>query len=100
MKKFLVDFITRLTSRKFLLTLSAGILLVAEQKYDQLILLISAYLAVEGGGDAAARYGAAKAKVEEIKLEDTKVKFEALEDPDLIDKTTLLPGLSADDIPM
>lgn len=56
MKKFLADLIKRLTSRKFLLAVGGSLTLIANQQWQELTLLIGAYIAAEGGADVVERY--------------------------------------------
>lgn len=63
------DFIKRLSSRKFLLTVAAGITFYANQQYAELAATIITYLFAEGSSDVVASYAQNKyaipAKVEQ-----------------------------------
>ena len=60
------DFFMRLTSRKFLLTLAAALILVANERWAELVVLISGYMGIEGIGDAADRVAQQKTKQVEL----------------------------------
>lgn len=92
MKKFLADFIKRLTSRKFLLTLGTALILVANQQWTELVILVSGYVGVEGLGDATQRFAAEKTKQTENVLKDTLVQYDAIGDPSDVNRDVLVPG--------
>lgn len=92
MKKFLSDLIKRLTSRKFLLTLGTALILVANQQWTELVILVSGYVGVEGLGDATQRFAAEKTKQTENVLKDTLVQYDALGDPSDVNRDVLVPG--------
>lgn len=75
------DFFMRLTSRKFLLTLAAALILVANERWGELVFLISGYMGIEGIGDAAGRVAAQK--TEQVKLiqatEQQRSRIESLD---------------------
>lgn len=96
MKKFLANLIQRLTSRKFLLTVGTALILIANQQYNELVLLITAYIGAEGIGDAAQRYQAEKTKQSENILQDTKLQFGELASPE-VDRGNIVTG---ENIPM
>lgn len=54
------DLLKRLTSRKFLLALSAALALAANKQYTELMGVVIAYIGAEGGSDIATRYAAQK----------------------------------------
>lgn len=54
------DFIKRLTSRKFLLTVAAALTLYANKQYTELAAVVLGYIGVEGYGDAQARVATEK----------------------------------------
>lgn len=58
--KLIKDFIARLTSRKFLLTVGTCLTLYSQKMYHELALVVLGYLGVEGFGDAASRYAVQK----------------------------------------
>jgi len=62
------DIFMRLTSRKFLLTLGAGLILIANEQWTELVILISGYMGIEGVGDAAERVASQKTKQAELKI--------------------------------
>lgn len=98
MKKFLADLIGRLTSRKFLITLGTALILVANQQWNELVLLVSAYLASEGAGDVVERFQTQKTKQAEANLEDTKVQFGVIDgNATAVDRSEIVSG---NDIPM
>lgn len=93
MKTFLANLIRRMTSRKFLLTVSAALVLVANQQWPELAALILGYISVEGLGDATERFQAQKVKQAETNLEDTKIQFGVLgADPNAVDRGDIVPG--------
>ena len=91
---FLSGLIKRLTSRKFLLTLSAALVLVANQQWTELVALVSVYVGSEGLGDAAERYKAQDVKKADVLLENTKVELGQFSDfaPATADTNTFVPG--------
>lgn len=96
MQKFLADFIKRLTSRKFLLTVASCLVLYANGQYDQITWVVLAYLGVEGAGDAAERYTTPKQKAADAELQSTKLQIlgaDALPDTG-VDKNIFVPGAS------
>lgn len=96
MQRFLADLIKRLTSRKFMLTVGTALILIANQQYNELVLLIAGYLGVEGLGDAAERYTTPKANAAKHELEATKLQIlgaDALPETG-VDKNSLVPGAS------
>lgn len=93
MSKFLADLIKRLTSRKFLLTVAAALIFIANKQYDQLMVVVAGYLGVEGLGDAAERYTTPKALAAQASLKETALTFGALDSPDAgVDRNTFVPG--------
>lgn len=98
MKKFLANLIARLTSRKFLITVGSGLILVANQQWNELVILVSAYIAAEGAGDAVQRFQTEKTKQAEAVLEDTKVQFGVIDgSATAIDRSQMVAG---NDVPM
>jgi hypothetical protein len=94
MKSFMKDLIERLTSRKFLLTVSTALVLIANKQWDMLVLMVGGYVGVEGIGDAAARYAQPKAAAAQADLESTKIQLlgtDALPDTG-VDKSQLVAG--------
>lgn len=92
------DIFLRLTSRKFLLTLAAALILVANERWGELVLLISGYMGIEGVGDAAERVATQKTKqaqlsvdAENAKLQANKVSYSNPMPAD-IDMSTVVPG--------
>lgn len=101
MKKFLADLIQRLTSRKFLLAVSAAALLAANKQWNELVGVVIAYIGAEGIGDAAQRFSEPKAQAAQANLDETKLQIlgaEALPDTG-VDRSTLVPG-NGSDVPM
>lgn len=96
MKKFLADFISRLTSRKFLLTLGTSFTLAANDQWTALVAALTAYLASEGGADVVGRLQSGKQKVAEIQQSISKIENGIDEG---LDKSTVVPGVPSD-IPM
>lgn len=58
MQKAIRDLYYKFTSRKFLLTLAAALVLYANKQWTELVLLISGYMGIEGVADAVERYRA------------------------------------------
>lgn len=50
------DFIKRLSSRKFLLTVAAALTFYANKQYTELAVTVITYLAAEGGSDIVGSY--------------------------------------------
>lgn len=97
MKKFLAEFIKRLTSRKFLLTVAACITFYLNKQYTELAITVAGYLGVEGLGDAAERYATPKATAAADDLQNTKIQLlgaDALPDTG-VDKTQFVAGGSS-----
>lgn len=87
------NFFLRLTSRKFLLTLAAALILVANERWAELVVLISGYMGIEGIGDAADRVAAQKTKQVELVQETQKARAIAFdEDEDNVDLSVINPG--------
>lgn len=99
MLKFLGNLVKRLTSRKFLLALSAGALLAANQQWTELVAVAVAYVTAEGAGDAVERYAHEKTKTAEMALEDTKTQLGILDPGDAmaVDRGNIQSGA---DIPV
>jgi hypothetical protein len=56
MKNALANFIARLSSRKFLLTVAAALTFYANKQYMELAITIVTYLGVEGSSDLVSAY--------------------------------------------
>lgn len=86
------DFLKRLTSRKFLLTIAGliGVTLKPDQA-DSIIMLIGFFVGAEGAADVVERYSTTK-YVEPAKqtVKDMKSFFD--EDDEDIDRSTVIPG--------
>jgi hypothetical protein len=81
MLKFITEFLKRLSSRKFLITIGSMALVVTFPEAAEYIVTLSVgFVAAEGVGDAAERYKRQAVKAEEVKLEDTKLTFGELGD--------------------
>lgn len=95
MKKFLADLISRLSSRKFLITMGGITVFVTvtlpPEAYAPIVALIGAYLASEGAGDVVQRYQNGKTATAKLEQNTTLIQSGAI-DPDPVDKTTVLPG--------
>lgn len=93
MKTFISNLIRRMTSRKFLLTVSGALVLVANEQWPELAALVLGYIGVEGLGDATERFQAQKVRQAETNLEDTKIQFGVLgADPNAVDRGDIVPG--------
>lgn len=91
------DIVLRLTSRKFLLTLAAALILVANEQWTELVILISGYMGIEGVGDAAERVATQKTKQAELTItaEQAKKQSESMSTvntPADYDLTRVVPG--------
>lgn len=100
-KKFVADFIARLTSRKFMIAIG-GIALIATgmlntDQINQVVALIIAFITAEGVGDAADRFTANKATAAKAQLEETALQFSDLGTAGAVDRSTVVAG---SDIPM
>lgn len=86
------DLLKRLTSRKFLLTVAAGLTFYANGQYTELAATIIAYLTAEGGADIAQRYQAERTKQANAVLEDTKIQYGDLPGTISPDRGNVVPG--------
>lgn len=85
MKKFLLDLIGRLSSRKFLVTVGGiGAVTMYPQYADKIVQLISVYVTAEGAGDLVKRYA-------DGKVDAMKVQLAPLASDDF-DRDTVVPG--------
>lgn len=93
------DFLARLSSRKFLLTIGGIFLITVYPQYaDKIIMLIVTYIGAEGAGDVVQRYQDGKTDQANINKETTRI--EATGGLDAIDTDTIVPGLEHPDIAM
>lgn len=83
--------IDRLTSRKFLLTVAAGIPLALNQQWGELVTLISVFIGAEGAADAAQRYQEAKVSSNTSLLSDISQIANDDADDD-VDKDKIIAG--------
>ena len=85
------NFFARLSSRKFLLTIT-GIVFVTmyPEGATAICTLIATFVGAEGAADAVSRYAVEKTTREQAKAEAYKTEF--LDDPDDVDTTTIIPG--------
>jgi hypothetical protein len=94
MQKFLIDFIKRLSSRKFLITIG-GIMAVISfpERAGEIVTLTVTFVAAEGVGDAAERYNAPKVVAADKELEATRIQVFGSDAVDTgVDKTEFVPG--------
>lgn len=91
MKKFFSELVQRFTSRKFLLTLAAGLTLAANQQWTELVILITGYTGFEGTKDIVGRYTEGNVKAAELEQ-----KTQLIQSGDLavetVDKGNIVPG--------
>ncbi len=94
MKRFLADLIQRLTSRKFLLTVAAALVLVANQQWVELVALLGGYMGVEGAGDLFDRVQRQKTEQAKVQQQTTFAQLTG-EVPDGFSATggKIVPGL-------
>lgn len=94
MKKFLGDFIQRLSSRKFLLTVAGlvGVTTLPEQS-DNIVLLIGLFVGAEGAKDAVASYAHQRYVTPVETTQDAVDKMLFNDDEDEVDKDRIVPGL-------
>lgn len=90
---FLGGLVARFTSRKFLLTASAALVLVANNQWNELVILVSTYTGFEGAADI---YGKVKdAKTEVAKIDHNTHLVDAGYKPAELDGTrsnVIVPG--------
>lgn len=97
MKKFFANLVYRFTSRKFLLTVSTALVLIANKEWSTLTALIGGYIGIEGFADVAQRYGETKVTASKTDLESTKLQVlgaDALPETG-VDKNAFVPGMPA-----
>jgi hypothetical protein len=88
MAEFIADFIKRLSSRKFIITIG-GIAAVVSfpERAGEIVTLCVTFIGAEGLGDAAERYQSQKTKQSQNNLTSTAIELGALGD--------LMPGGNA-----
>lgn len=93
MKKFLADFIKRLSSRKFIVTLGAiaAVITFPDQAGD-IVTLTVAFVGAEGIGDAAERYQTQKTTQAETQLKAIQTEQGMLDIPMDVDRSQVVPG--------
>lgn len=95
MQKFIADFIKRLSSRKFLVTIGGIVAVISfPESSGQIVTLCVTFIGAEGLGDAAERYNTPKVQAADKELEATKIQLlgaDALPDTG-VDKTQFVPG--------
>ena len=91
MKKFISDFIKRISSRKFLLALSACLVFYANKQWTELATAVVGYLAAEGFADTAERYQAQKTKATQNVLKATELELGMFPDAGT-DRGDITPG--------
>jgi len=93
MKKFLADFIKRLSSRKFIVTLGAiaAVVTFPDQAGD-IVALTVAFVGAEGVGDAAERYQNQKTTQAETQLKAIQTEQGMLDIPMDVDRSQVVPG--------
>lgn len=97
MQKFIADFISRLSSRKFLITIGGVVAVISfPERSGDIVTLCITFIGAEGLGDAAARYSAPKVEAANADLANTKIQLlgaDALPDTG-VDKTSFVPGIT------
>lgn len=87
------DFLNRLTSRKFLLAVAAGLTFYANGQYTELAATIIAYIAAEGSADALGRYSGVKTGGTGTPLVPSAApKFDKTDVEDDVDRSTIVAG--------
>ena len=104
MQKFLADLFSRLSSRKFIITIGGITVFVTvklpPEAYAPIVALIGAYLASEGAGDVVQRFQNGKTATAALEQKTTLIQSGAI-DPDPVDKNIVTPGSEpASDIAM
>lgn len=91
------EFIARLSSRKFLLTV-AGLTLVTmfPDRSNDIVTILVAFIGAEGVADTVSRY--ADNKTQQKQLEKETARIETLGEDDAVDKNTFTAGIP--DFPM
>lgn len=90
MKKETADFIKRLTSRKFLVAVSAMLAAAADGQWHVFIIAALGYLGSEGLGDAVGRYSEAKYQKLDADVQTLLSDLKADED---VDKGVITSGV-------
>ncbi len=87
------DFIKRLSSRKFLVTIAGivGVTLYPERAND-IIMLIGVYVGAEGAGDVVGRYQDGQVKRATIDQTTAGINAGVIETLPAVDKSTVVPG--------
>ncbi len=76
------DFVKRLTSRKFLLTIAACITFYVNGQYTELAATLITYMIAQGSSDAVSEYSKGKQAVAEVKKETALVESGLAAAPD------------------
>lgn len=84
------DFIKRLTSRKFLLTVAACLTFYANKQYTELAATVLTYLFAEGSADAVRSYANSK-YVAPVQKQADIVK-QLSQDDEVVDRSNIVPG--------
>lgn len=91
MKKGLANFIGRISSRKFLLTVAAGLTFYANGQYAELAATIITYITLEGGADVMGSYARNKYAVPAQIEQTTQLKIAGEFDDEPTSKN-IVPG--------
>lgn len=90
--KFFGELIQRLTSRKFLLTLSGASLLAANSQWDQLVILLATYTGFEGAADVYSRVKDTKTDIAKINQQTEFVSAGIMPVADSVNRNVIVPG--------
>lgn len=90
--KFFGELIQRLTSRKFLLTLSGAALLAANSQWDQLVILLATYTGFEGAADVYSRVKDTKTDIAKINQQTSLMEAGIAPAGETLNRNIIVPG--------
>lgn len=97
MQKAIADFLTRLSSRKFLVTIGGIVAVTLYPAHSSdIVTLIVTFIGAEGAGDVVSRYANEKTKQTRNQVQAASAEYADLGTPQ-IDRSALVSGA---DIPM
>lgn len=89
---FLGGLVARFTSRKFLLTASAALALVANQQWTELVALVATYTGFEGAADVYNQVKQAKTNVAKLDHQTTLIEHGYAPKDVQPDRSVIVPG--------
>lgn len=90
------DFILRLTSRKFLVTIAGIVAVTLYPAHAQdIITLIITFVGAEGAADVVGRYSTEKTKQSNLSVRSDAINAGLIQ-PDAVDTSSVVPGVAAD----